>query len=197
MTLSDITDFLKQRRSVIVKNLEPVDVPQNHIDDMIACGLRVPDHGVLGPWHIKVIDREAGAWLGTHILKPEFERQHEGVTEVMLAHEAGRLTRTNLVFAVLSTPKESQKIPVWEMQLTAGAVCQNILTAALSLGYGAQWVTEWYSYNEAMISALGGTPGHDQIAGFIYVGGKSEPPKERRRPEYDDVVSRFVPSQAL
>ena len=194
--MSDITDFLKQRRSVIVKNLEPVDVPQNHIDDMIACGLRVPDRGVLGPWHIKVIDREAGAWLGTHILKPEFERQHEGVTEVMLAHEAGRLTRTNLVFAVLSTPKESQKIPVWEMQLTAGAVCQNILTAALALGYGAQWVTEWYSYNDKMLDALGGRIGTDKIAGFIYVGGKTEAPKERRRPETENVIGFFTPPVA-
>ena len=63
---------------------------------------------------------------------------------------------------------------------------------ALSLGYGAQWVTEWYSYNDAMLEALGGNTDTDQMAGFIYIGQPAEPPKPRRRPEYDDVVSTYT-----
>ncbi|MGB2209948.1 MAG: nitroreductase family protein, partial [Candidatus Puniceispirillaceae bacterium] len=66
--MSEIVQFLKERRSVIVKNLLPVPVPQSDIDDIIACGLRVPDHGVLGPWHITIIDGKAGAHLGKTIL---------------------------------------------------------------------------------------------------------------------------------
>ena len=190
--MSEIVQFLKERRSVIVKNLLPVPVPQSDIDDIIACGLRVPDHGVLGPWHITIIDGTAGAHLGKTILRPEFARIHADATDTMLAFEENRLCRTSLVLAVMSKAAPHAKIPAWEMHLSAGAVCQNIVTAALSLGYGAQWVTEWYSYNDAMLEALGGNTDTDRMAGFIYIGQPAEPPKPRRRPEYDDVVSTYT-----
>ena len=80
------------------------------------------------------------------------------------------------------------------MELSAGAVAMNITTAAQALGYGAQWVTEWYSYNDKMLAALGGRVGTDKIAGFIYVGEKSEAPKERRRPERENVIGFYEPS---
>jgi len=70
-----------------------------------------------------------------------------------------------------------------------------LLSSALALGYGAQWVTEWYAYNEKMLSALGGTPKTDQIAGFVYIGMKNEDPTERRRPDKKDVVSYYTPEQ--
>lgn len=187
--MTEVIPFLKERRSVIVKNLRPTHIPQQDIEDMIACGLRVPDHGVLGPWHIKIITGDTRQKLGTHILRPEFLRLHPDATETMLDFEENRFCRTGLIFAIISKAPPHAKIPQWEMHLSAGAVCQNLLTAALALGYGAQWVTEWYSYNDNMLHALGGDTEHDQIAGFIYVGKAVEPPKPRRRPEQDDVVS--------
>jgi hypothetical protein len=33
------------------------------------------------------------------------------------------------------------------MQLSSGAVCMNLLSSAQSMGYAAQWLTEWYAYN--------------------------------------------------
>lgn len=187
--MSDIISFLKERRSVIVKNLQPTEIPQADIDAIIDCGLRVPDHGVLGPWHIKIITGDSRMKLGSDILRPEFARLHPDATDTMLDFEEKRFCRTNLIMAVISKAPPHAKIPQWEMHLSAGAVCQNVLTAALALGYGAQWVTEWYSYNTKMLEALGGEPTHDQIAGFIYIGQASEPPKPRRRPEREDVVS--------
>ena len=46
---------------------------------------------------------------------------------------------------------EGTKIPEWEMMLSAGAVCQNLLVAAQPFNYAAQWLTEWYAYNNTMI----------------------------------------------
>ena len=58
-----------------------------------------------------------------------------------------RFLRANVVIAVLFSPVEGTKIPEWEMMLSAGAVCQNLLVAAQSFNYAAQWLTEWYAYN--------------------------------------------------
>ncbi|MGC6517801.1 MAG: nitroreductase family protein [Candidatus Puniceispirillaceae bacterium] len=193
---SPLTDFLKTRRSTIISKLNADSVPEADIETILACGVRVPDHAVLGPWKIMVITGEARAYLGTHILKPEFAKENPEATPEGLAFEENRFLRAGAIFAILSVPKEHPKIPLWEMQLSAGAVAMNVTTAAQALGYGAQWVTEWYSYNKAMLAALGGREGIDQIAGFVYVGTKTEEPKERRRPENENVIGFYTPPVA-
>ena len=90
---------------------------------------------------------------------------------------------------VLSTPVEHPKIPNWEMVLSSGAVCMNLLSCAQSLGYAAQWLTEWYAYNDKMLKYFGGRLNIDRISGFIYLGHKVEEPMERRRPEPTKVIS--------
>lgn len=191
--MNEIIDFLKNRRSVVIKNLTPQAIDPAHIEDIIECGLRVPDHGILGPWRVKVITPETGQHLGTHILVPQFRAIHPDASEPMLEFEAQRFTRTGLVLAVLSTPQNHPKIPAWEMHLSAGALCQNLLNAALALGYGAQWVTEWYAGNAALLSALGGNPETDRFAGFIYIGHKKEEPQPRKRPLKSDIISYYNP----
>ena len=189
--MNEITKFILTRRSVVIRNLNNRPVPQNDLDLIIDCGLRVPDHAALAPWRLVVILPENASYLGTNILAPEFKRLNPDATETMLNFEKGRFSRTGAVIAVLSCPKKHPKIPVWEMQLSAGAVCQNLLIGALALGYGAQWVTEWYAYNDRLLQELGGAPETDKFAGFIYIGTKNEAPKERRRPDKQDVVSYY------
>ena len=190
--MNKITEFIRTRRSVVIRNLKNTPLPQDDLDLILECGLRVPDHAMLAPWRLCVILPEQGQHLGETVLMDEFKRLNPEATDAMLAFEAARFTRAGAVIAVLSCPQEHPKIPLWEMQLSAGAVCQNLLTTALALGYGAQWVTEWYAYNDALLSALGGTPGTDRFAGFVYIGMKSEDPTERRRPDKQDVVSYYT-----
>ena len=186
--MSDIIRFLQSRRSVVVRKQGQQPLSEGHLEDILACGLRVPDHGGLAPWRIVVIDSASGEKLGREILAPQFLAAHPEATEAMLAAETARLTRSAVVLAVLSCPRAHPKIPVWEMELSAGAVCQTLLIAAQALGYAAQWLTEWYAYDDQLLSALGGAPGQDKIAGFIYIGEKQEQPDERRRPQKEDIV---------
>jgi nitroreductase len=91
---------------------------------------------------------------------------------------------------VISAAREMHKIPVWEQELSAGAVCQNILIAAHALGFVANWITEWYAYHPKVKERLGLKPG-ERVAGFIYIGKAAEPLEERPRPEMDKIVSYF------
>ena len=72
--------------------------------------------------------------------------------------------------------------------------CQNLLVAALSLGYAAQWLTEWYAYEPLLYQALG-LAAEDRVAGFLYVGN-AEAPGERARPAFEDVVSEWSRPEA-
>jgi nitroreductase len=104
--------------------------------------------------------------------------------------ERGRFLRAPVVVGVISAAREKIKIPVWEQELSAGAVCQNILLAATSMGFAANWVTEWYAYHPLVKERLGLKPG-ERVAGFIYIGQPATELEERLRPDMNALVSRF------
>ena len=138
-----------------------------------------------------MISGAARARLDSEIIYAEFTEANPNAKPEIEEIEKGRLQRADVVIAVLSTPVEHPKIDVWEMQLSAGAVCTTLLYAAQSLGYAAQWLTEWYAYSDRMLTELGGRPGVDRIAGFIYIGEKIKPPVERTRPDPNKVITRL------
>ena len=72
--------------------------------------------------------------------------------------------------------------------LSAGAACQNLILAATALGYGTQWITEWYAYSKGVRQALHLGEG-ERVAGFVYIGTAKEKPDERERPKLADVVA--------
>jgi hypothetical protein len=45
--------------------------------------------------------------------------------------------------AVILSPKPSEKIPQWEQEMSAGAVCLSLVNACLAAGWGAGWLTGW------------------------------------------------------
>ena len=185
----DTVDFLTRRRSVTVKTMLPNAPSQDELDTILRIGTRVPDHGKQAPWKIQVLQGDARAQFGRDVLAPRFAQLHPESAETTIALEAKRFERAGVVLAVISTPTEHPKIPTWEMELSAGAVCAHLLIAAQAMGFAAQWLTEWTAFDDVVLSALGGTVGNDRVAGFIYIGEAVEPPEDRVRPLLDDVVS--------
>ncbi len=185
----DIINFLKTRRSTSAKAMISGQINESDLNDILACGIRVPDHGALNPWSLTVIKDKARYRIGKEILAPEYILNNPEATEEEIDFEKKRFLRASTVIAVLFKPVSHPKIPSWEMELSTGAVCSNILVAAQSLGYAAQWLTEWYSYNDRMIKVVGGKPETDKLAGFIYIGDKEKEPIERRRPKIASVIN--------
>ena len=186
--MNNLINFLKTRRSTTAKTMISGHINKSDLNDILACGIRVPDHGALNPWSLTVISDKARSRIGEEILVPEYILNYPEATKEEINFEKKRFLRASVVIAVLFKPVSHKKIPLWEMELSTGAVCSNILVAAQSLGYAAQWLTEWYSYNDKMIRAVGGNPETDKLAGFIYIGDKEKEPIERRRPKSEKVI---------
>ena len=187
--MNEITNFLKKRRSVTAKNMNAGYVPSDHLNEILECGLRVPDHGALNPWRLTVIQGDARKRIGAQIFAKQYKLLNPEASNEDLVYEENRLERASIVIAVVYTPVRHSKISMWEMELSSGAVCSNLLIAAQSLGYAAQWLTEWYSYNEEVLREFGGDPETDKIAGFIYIGNKEKEPVERRRPIKNKIIN--------
>jgi nitroreductase len=58
------------------------------------------------------------------------------------------------------------------------------------MGFGANWITDWYGYDREALSILGLRP-DEKLAGFIHLGTATEPPLERVRPDLSVVVDRW------
>ena len=196
-----VITFLLERRSVVAKKMIPDAPTDEDLNNIIACGIRVPDHSNVQPWHLVVLQGEAKKQFDHQVIlkaaiqKSESETSNnpdhnapDALSETLHTLESSRMQRSGVVVAVLSTPVVPHKIPLWEQQLSAGAVCTNLLIAAQSLGYAAQWLTEWPAYDDAVIEALGGNPESDRVAGFIHIGRKQEAPSERKRPDPSEKV---------
>ena len=186
--MKNIINFLQIRRSVTAKSMTNENFNDEDLNIILNCGIRVPDHGALNPWKITVIKNDAKLRIGNDVLAKEFKINYPEASEDEIDYERKRFCRASVVIAVLFKPVSHPKIPLWEMELSAGAVCTTLLIASQSLGYAAQWLTEWYAYNRNMIMELGGNPDTDKIAGFIYIGNKDKSPIERRRPKKGNVI---------
>lgn len=193
---SEVIKFLHTRRSVVAKKMLPTAPSVDQLNDIIQCGLRVPDHSNVQPWRIIVLKDEARQKFAEQVVLPAAEanakKKHETMTDTLRAVELSRVLRGGIVIAVLSRPVVPHKIPIWEQQLSAAAVCSHILIAAQSLDFAVQWITEWPAYDPSVIEALGGNPQHDLVAGFIHIGGKAESPAERSRPVESEIVSYWT-----
>ena len=44
--MNEITEFLKNRRSVLIKLLDNAPIAEADIEEILVCGLRVPDHPI-------------------------------------------------------------------------------------------------------------------------------------------------------
>ena len=183
------SNFFSKRRSVMAKKMSSDPIKEDDLNSILQAGIRVPDHGALSPWKLKVIQGNALKKIDEEVILPEFIKNKPESEKSAQDIESNRLQRASAVIAVLSTPVDHPSIPLWEMQLSSGAVCMNLLSSAQSKGYAAQWLTEWYSYNDKMVSYLGGVVGKDKISGFIYIGHKVEEPNERKRPNPQEVIN--------
>ena len=176
---------LAVRRSASAQLLIAPGPSEAEIEQILHLGARTPDHGKLFPWRFVVLGPQSRADL-SEALAALAESQNR--TDKDLAVLA-KLANPPLTIMVVSTPIQGHKVPVWEQQLSAGAVCMNIEHAADALGYSASWITDWYSYDPAAVALFGVKDG-ETIAGFIHLGTVTEPPLERPRPNMAHKVER-------
>ena len=174
--------FLLERRSVVAAQLCEPGPDSAQIIELIRAGIRVPDHKALAPWRFIVFTGDARSDFGRAIATIYQQLHGEECLPRHIENERNRLLRAPVVIAVVSSPVESEKVPVGEQRLSAGASCQNILHAAKALGFGAQWITEWIAY-DSQVAKLLHLEQKEQIAGFIYIGTTATPPRERPRIE--------------
>lgn len=182
--------FLRKRRSHPSLTMSDPGPDIGQLEDILTIAARVPDHGKLAPWRFIVFRKAQGEEIGQVLLRI-FENRNGPQDPALKSKELTRFTRAPIVVGVLSTAADHPKIPVWEQQLSAGAVCMNLVNAAAAAGFASQWLTEWYSFDAEAARYLG-AKAHERFAGFIHIGTPTQPPAERARPDLTDIVTNWT-----
>jgi len=137
-----------------------------------------------------LFEGEARSSFGQHI-STAFMTQNPTAPADRAIFEGARLTRAPLVVAVVSSPVDCPRgTPKWEQELSAGAVCFNLCLAAQAHGFGAQWLTEWYAYDETVNKALG-LRESERIAGYVYIGTPQLEAAPRSRPDVKKLITSW------
>jgi nitroreductase len=153
---------------------------------LLRLATRVPDHGKLSPWRFVVLrgaakQRFVAGLEAIAAGRPDAER---------LKAKLGKIRTPPLTVAVISRLQPGE-IPEWEQRLSAGAVCMTLIVAAQAMGYGANWITDWYAY-DAEADRLLGLRETEHVAGYVHLGTAAETPLERVRPDLAAVVEDWT-----
>lgn len=180
--------FLARRRSASAMTLTAPGPDKAQLADLLRLAVRVPDHGKLAPWRFIVLEGEAKAVFAERItaLAPSQANPTKATAALR------KLTNPPVCVSVISRHLPGE-IPEWEQRQSAAAVCHQILLAASALGWGANWITDWYSYDPRALEILGLGP-DEKVAGYIYLGTTTEQPQERQRPDATALTSYWSPN---
>lgn len=166
----------------------------SQIETMIRIASRVPDHGRLAPWRFILYRGAVRGEIGLKLA--DLAVQLEGpLPEARLEKERTRFSRAPLVIGVVSIARDNPKIPQWEMFLSGGAAAMNLSLAAQALGYGANWITNWYSDEEEGRAILGLKTG-ERVIGFVHIGRVEGDFPERPRPDWKMLYSDYAGPEA-
>lgn len=182
-----LREYLLSRRSVTAPIMSDPGPDAGQLNELLTMASRVPDHGRLAPWRFVIYEGDARARAGEKLAEIA-ARRFPDYTEEQLETERKRFMVAPLTVGVLSTPKVHPKIPEFEQLLAAGNACLNLCHAANALGFGANWVTRWYAFDDEAAAMLGAEEG-ERFVGFVFVGTPTGRLEERPRPDVAEITT--------
>jgi nitroreductase len=187
---SSLLSYLATRRSCRPRDLVEPGPNSAQLRQILETAARTPDHGKLFPWRFVHVARDR---------RPAFAEMLQAAYRAGKAETPARLeieavqrfaTQAPELIVLVSSPLQGHKIPVFEQELSCGAVAMNLLHAAAALGFGGGWVTGWAAYSPAVLEALEGRP-FERVAGFFFLGTGAVALEERPRPALEDVMREW------
>jgi nitroreductase len=172
--------FLANRRSRPAKLFTAPVPTAEQIADILHIATRVPDHGKLEPWRFVVLQ---GAVFPRLAQLAEDHARSIGADAEKTGKARGQFDLGLCAVVVISSPKPSDKVPLAEQVLSAGALCMNVVNAAEASGWGACWLTGWPAHDPVFTAVAFGTEPQETVAGIIHIATPAPDAPDRPRPD--------------
>lgn len=179
-------DFLLTRRSRPAKTLAAPAPDRAQLTEILTAAARSPDHGKLEPWRFIVLEPAALRRLAAAF---PAAGARLNIDPDKIAKPVDTYSHSPLAVVVVNSPKPSDKVPQIEQTYAAGGVCLALLNAAEAAGWGANWLSGWFSHDRAFIRDELGLADHESVAGIIHLGRETSAPPDRPRPDLAAITS--------
>ncbi len=184
--LSSLPAYLATRRSGKARDMIAPGPEADTLANILKLAARTPDHGKLFPWAFVVIeDRTALAAL----FQRAFVTANPDARPIQIEAAIAPAYMAPTLIVLLHVPQPNAKIPIWEQELSTGAVAMNLIHAAHAYGFVANWITGWMAYDDLISAAL--CAGEETIAGYFFIGTPVNELEERPRPDMNGIVRRW------
>ncbi|MBL1278645.1 MAG: nitroreductase [Fluviicola sp.] len=181
--LSEITELIRERRTIYPEQFSERKVHQEQIELIINNAQWAPTHGNTQPWRFKVFVEEGRNKLSDFLSETYLKlTPKEQQNDAKLAKLLTRPLKSSVVIAVSMERQESEKIlEIEEIEAVACAI-QNMSLTCTAYGLGSFWSTPKLIYSNEMNQFLG-LKGKDKCLGLLYIGYPAiEWPKSHRKP---------------
>lgn len=158
------------------------------LNNILAAGMRAPDHGALRPWHF-VIMQDEGIKRFSQLLEKAAIEGNLGAEVEEKARNAP--FRAPLIITVIAKIKEHAKVPQWEQLVAASCTVQAMQMAAVAQGFGGIWRSGSWTEDTVVRAGLG-CEENDRIVGFLYLGTPElKAPAKVQTPDMDSFITHF------
>ncbi|WP_341224304.1 nitroreductase [Loktanella salsilacus] len=178
-------DFMLTRRSYPAQALNAPVPDRDQLRTILTAASRSPDHGKLEPWRFIVLGRDALQAIADAL---PAEGKRIGIPQDKIDKPVMTYSGAQLAVVVVCSPKDSEKVPQTEQVYAVGGVCLGLVNAALASGFGATWLSGWFSHNRDFIRDQFNLADHETVAGIVHIGTCANTPSDRPRPDIDAIT---------
>ncbi len=181
--LSEITDLIKNRRTIYPEQFSDRKVHKEQIELLLNNAQWAPTHGNTQPWRFKVFTEGGLQKLSDFLAKTYLElTPKENQDDLKFAKLITRPLKSSVVIAVcMERQKEEKILEIEEIEAVACAI-QNIHLSCTAYGLGGFWATPKLIYNEKTNEFLN-LAKKDKCLGLFYIGYPSiDWPSAHRKP---------------
>ncbi|WP_237386441.1 NAD(P)H nitroreductase [Xenorhabdus sp. Sc-CR9] len=163
--------------------------PEGHeLQNILAAGMRAPDHGALRPWHFIVMYGEGINKFSQLLEKAAIEGE---LGEEVEEKAKNAPYRAPMIITVIAKVVEHAKVPAWEQVVAAGCAVHAMQMAAVVQGFNGIWRSGSWTEDPIVRAGLG-CEENDKIVGFLYLGTpKLKAPVKVETPDLTNFVSYF------
>jgi nitroreductase len=181
--LSEITDLIKNRRTIYPEQFSDRKVHKEQIELLLNNAQWAPTHGNTQPWRFKVFTDYGLQKLSDFLGKTYLElTPKEDQNDMKLAKMITRPLKSSVVIAIcMERQKEEKILEIEEIEAVACAI-QNLHLSCTAYGLGGFWATPKIIYSTQMNEFLN-IGEKDKCLGLFYIGYSAiEWPKAHRKP---------------
>lgn len=181
-SLSEITDIIKDRRTIYPEFFSERKVHKEMVEKLLNNAIWAPTHGMTQPWRFTVFMNE-GLQLLSNVLSSIYQAKYTGdaFNEMKYNKLKQRPLKASVVIAIVVEYDAKGKITEIDDTLAVACAVQNMMLTATAYGLGAFWATPGIIKEQEINEFLNIENG--KCLGFLYLGyPATEWPKSQRKP---------------